>query len=377
VRSLLALGSRKVVRCTATKVVLYPMNFRIIPLLSIGFLYSLTAAVADVVVLKDGKTLEGKVIFEDDTHYLLEMHVTKSIKDEKKILKSEVKSVQKEAPDTEAFGKLKELVPTPDLLEASEYELRMKKIEDFIKEFPKSPKLGEARNMYKRLDDELSYVTLGGFKFSGEMVTNEEYLASAYAYDQLIAVAKINRDIEHRNFLGALRGFSDYDLKFADAQSREALIPKMKQVLIAYKSSLIESMADYDSRIQAREVGLARMGVDDRLRTERAIEEQMAALKSIFDQEKSARNTWITPDAYLKESIQEALRQVDTEIKRLDAPSKQAAVAGSLEDAYREAWKKLHGASAEESKKIFEELKRQRMPEYYLSMLQKRVATEP
>jgi hypothetical protein len=323
------------------------------------------AVVADVVVLNDGKTLEGKIIFEDDTHYLIEMHVTKSIKDEKKILKSEVKAVQKEAPDTEAFGNLKELVPTPDLLEASEYELRMKKIEDFIKEFPKSPKLGEARNMYKRLDDELSYVTQGGFKFSGEMVTNEEYLASAYAYDQLIAVAKINRDIEHRNFLGALRGFSDYELKFADAQSREALIPKMKQVLIAYKSSLTESMAGYDSRIQAREVGLARMGVDDRLRTERAIDEQMAALKSRFDQEKSARNTWITPDAYLKESIQEALRQVDGEIKRLDTPSKQ------------EAWKKLHVASAEESKKIFEELKRQRMPEYYLFMLQKRMATEP
>jgi hypothetical protein len=352
------------------------MNFRLIPLLILGFLYFITGVFADVVVLNDGKTLEGKIIFEDDSHYLLEVHVTKSIKDEKKIPKNEVKSVQKEAPDIEAFGKLKALVPTPDLLDASEYELRMKKIEDFIKEFPKSPKLEEVRNMHERLDDELAYVKQGGFKFSGEMVTNDEYLASAYAYDQLIALAKINRDIEYRNFLGALRGFSDYESKFAGAQSREELIPKIKQVLIAYKASLAESIAGYDSRIQARELGLARMGVDDRLRTERAIEDQMAALKSKFDQEKLARETWITPDAYLKDSILEALRQVDSEIKRLDTPPKQVA-ADSLEEAYREAWKKLPSASAEESKKIFEELKRQRMPEFYFSMLQKRAAIEP
>lgn len=352
------------------------MNFTLFPSLSICCLFFVSQAAADTVLLNNGQSHEGKIIFEDDTHCLLEVQVSEGIKDEKKFLKSDIKSLSKQTPDIGIFEELKELAPAPDLLGVAEYEARVKKVGDFIKTYPRSGKLTEAKLMLESLKGELEIVRAGGMKLSGKMVTAEEYSPTAYTYDQLIAVQKINRDISNRNFLGALRLFADYESKFVNGKTREELIPKMKQVLAIHQSSLTESLEGYDARIKTREAGLARMSPEDKLKTEEAIEEQTVNLKRRFEAERASKNNWITPDAYLKESLVEALRQVDNEIKRLNSPPKKELAVISLEDSYREAWEKLPSATAEEQKVILEKLKRERMPEYYLTKLLARVSAE-
>lgn len=344
--------------------------------LSICCLFLLAEASADTVLMNNGERFEGKVVYEDETHCLLEVQVSLGIKDEKKLLKSDIKSITKQSPDLEEFVKLKNLAPAPDLLGVAEYESRIKKLQDFSKAFPSSNKLKDVRSMQESLGAELEVVRAGGMKLSGEMVTSDEYVAMAYTYDQLVAVQKINRDISQRNLLGALRLFTDYETKFADGKTREELIPKIKQVLSVYQTQLSESLSTYDARLKSREPGLARMTQEDRANTERALEEQMVNLKKRFDAEKSLKNTWITPDENLKESLVEALRQVDNEIKRLNLPPRKDLNPISLDDSYRKAWENLAGANPDEQKKIIEKLKRERMPEYYLAKLRARVTPQ-
>lgn len=333
-------------------------------------------AQADTVLLKNGMSHEGKVIFEDDTSCLLEVEYSKGIKEEKKFLKSDIKSITLESPDIGEFKKLKALLPVPDLLGAADYEQRLKIVEDFIKDFPRSEKLKEAKIIQESLKEEYEIVRVGGMKLSGKMVTVEDYTAAAYAYDQKIAVQKIYREMLNRNFLGALRLFADYELKFPNGKSRDELVSKIKQVLIFYQASLNESLSGYDARLRLREAGLARMSNEDRVVTQGAHDEQMANLKNRFELEKAMKNFWVTPDAYHKESIVEALRQVDAEIKRLNSPTKNTSETVSLEDIYSDAWKKLPGASVEDQKAIFEYLKRERMPESYIKMLKGRLTPE-
>lgn len=352
------------------------MNFQFFPTLTVCCLLFLIRAEADTVLLNNGQKHEGKIVYEDDNYCLLEVQVTEGIKDEKKFLKSEIKTITKASLDLEDFTKLKDLVPAPDLLGVADYEARIKRLDDFIKQYPRSEKLQEVRKMSEVLKAELESVRAGGIKFSGTMVTRDAYLANAYAYDQAIAVQKINRDINNRNLLGALRQFSDYETKFSDGNSRDELIPKIKQVLLAYRTNLNVSLEGYDARIKAREVGLARMTPEDRDITKRALEEQATSLNDRFTREKASKGVWITPDENLKESLVEALRQVENELKRLDAPPKKSTMLKKPEDAYREAWDLLSRASVEEQKKILETLKRERMPEYYLTMLQERVKSE-
>ena len=352
------------------------MIFRFSTLFSICCLFSLAQASADTILLRNGESYDGEIILEDDTTYLLEVEVKKGIKDEKKFLKSDIKSITKQGPDVWEFKKLEELTPVPDLLGVVDYEERLKIVEKFIKNFPRSEKLKDAKMIQENLKEELEIVRAGGIKLSVKMVTADEYLATAYTYDQLIAVRKIYRDISNQNFLGALRLFADYETKFPNGNSRDELISKIKQVLLYYKSSLNKSLASYDARLKSREAGLVRMSVDERMLTQRALDEQMASLVKRFNAEKTMKNVWITPDAFHKESLVEALRQVDIENRRLNSPAKNNSEMISLEDSYSEAWEKLPGASPEDQKIILEKLKRERMPEPYMTMLIGRINLE-
>lgn len=351
------------------------MRSRIFLTLSFACLLCPFPVSADTILLNDGKSIEGKIIFEDPTYYLVEVPFSEGIMDEKKIMKSDIKSISKLSPDIEEFAKFKGLVPAPDLTSQAEYEARVKKLQDFITKYPTSQKLAEVRKMSDTLKEELVVVQAGGFKFSGKMISAEEYQSNAYAYDESILSQKIMRDISNRNFLGALRLFTEYETNFVNGKSRDELVAKIKQVLQVYKTNLTESLASFDSRMKARLAGLDRMTSEDRVRTEKALEEEAARLEERFDREKAIKNLWITPDENHKESITEAIRQVENEIRRLETPPKNQLVLLSLDEEYRNAWNLLPVASEDESKKIFENLKRNRMPESYISKLKTRAGS--
>jgi|688.fasta_scaffold09135_6 hypothetical protein len=353
------------------------MNFQFFPTLSLFSLLLLVQASADTVLLNNGKSFEGTVIYEDETYFLIEIQVSEGIKDEKKFLKTEIKSITKQPPDIRDFEELKKLVPAPNLLGLVEYEVRAKKFESFIKKYPSSPKLAEVKNMNDALLGELEVVRKGGIKFSGKMIPADDYLSNAYAYDESIAAHKINREIINANLLGALRLFTDYEMNFSEGKARAELIPKIKQVLQVYKANLTEGIEGYDALEKLRGVGLESMAPEDRERTERALDDQMKSLKDRFNREKNMKGAWITPDENYKDSMLEALRQVEMEIKRLDSPPKNSTVViVSREEAYRQAWQKLPNATAAEQKAILENLKRDRMPESYLVKLKERIAPQ-
>ncbi|MFN4872493.1 MAG: PTPDL family protein [Akkermansiaceae bacterium] len=353
------------------------MNFPFFPTLSLFSLLVLVQVSADTVLLNNGKSFEGTVIYEDDTYYLVEIKISEGIKDEKKFLKTEIKSITKQSPDIRDFEELKKLAPAPDLLGLMEYEVRVKKFESFIKKYPTSPKLAEAKKMNDALFEELEVVRQGGIKFSGKMIPAADYLSNAYAYDESIAAHKINREIINANLLGAMRLFTDYEMNFSEGKARAELIPKIKQVLQVYKTNLSEGIEGYDALEKLRGVGLESMTPEDRERTERALDDQMKSLKERFNREKNMKGAWITPDENYKESMVEALRQVENEIKRLDSPPKNSTVViVSREEAYRQAWEKLPNATAAQQKAILENLKRDRMPESYLVKLKERITPQ-
>ena len=59
---------------------------------------------ADTIKLKDGTTLEGKILEENPSTIKIEYNVTKSIKDIKSINRSEIKEITKVSVDVIAFN---------------------------------------------------------------------------------------------------------------------------------------------------------------------------------------------------------------------------------------------------------------------------------
>ena len=328
---------------------------------------------ADTIVLKNGEKIEGHVLREEEGNYIVEVKVSETIRDEKTVAKSDVKSIEKEADDLKAFREIEGFVPTPELLGAAGYEGRLEKIEAFITGYPNSAEVSKAKEMEDYLTGELAVVRAGGTKFGEEMVSPGDYMANAYEYDAVIAEKRIREDVGRRDFIGALRNFTKYDQTFAGAAGRGEIVTLVKQVLAAYRASIDESLSSLEGRIEKRKAGLASMSTEDRAKTERALAEQDEGIAARFVKEKAAAQPWVTPDAFNKESLDEARRQVDGETTRLETKSIPVTSPETpVAETYRVAWGKLSGGTEEEKKAVLEDARTKGVPEPYIAKLRER-----
>jgi hypothetical protein len=321
--------------------------------------------------MKNGEKIEGTVLREEGENYVVEVHVTSRIRDEKMIPRADVVRIEKTPEFEKAFVEIADLTPAPELLTKEEYEDRIKKLKDYIEAFPESPKNKKVEEMIGILEEELLLIKDGGFKLGEDIIDAEEYEANAYEYDALIAEKKIRDAVARRDYLGALRGFDSYETALGTAEGHAGLASLMLQVLGAYSESLAESLSSIDSRLAAREAGLARMSPAGRAKSLRALEAEQAQLEERLQQEKTAKIKWITPNAYHKGSLEEAQRQATAEIARLDKLETENDTL--LSELYRTAWEKLEAATDDlEKKTIIEAAKENNLPEAYLEKLHKR-----
>lgn len=345
------------------------MKARKASLIAAGCLALMQVAPADTIVLKSGEKLSGNILREDADSYVLEVRVTGTIRDEKIIPRSEVSFVEMQPADEKAFEKIEVLSPAPELLGTDGYDARIKAFNDFLAEFPKSGKTIKVRDIIGALEAERVIVAAGGMKIGEEMVSAEDYVANAYEYDAQISEKKIRDAVARRDFLSALREFSEYETRFGDTEAYRGLASLVLKVLNVYLSDLEDSLSTLESRLAKRQAGLERMAVDDRAKTKRALEEQMATLTKRYEDEKAAGEKWITPDTFHKESLDEAQRQVAAELSRLTSAQPPVPLEYPLAEVFRDCWAKVADGSDEEKKAVIEDAKAKGLPEFYVAKL--------
>jgi len=298
-------------------------------------------AMADTFVLKDGTTLEGKVLSEDATNYHVEVKVSKSIKDERTIAKADVTKIEKEQPDLIAFESIAKLVPAPDLLTVEEYGVRIRAVEKFLADNRGSSKSKDARAMLATLKTEANEVLAGGVKMGGKIVSPAEYRANAYEIDSRIQEAKIRALIKDARYLQALRSFNEFSNDFRNTSAHAGLLPLINQVINTYLAEVQETLSTYDARVKERDLGLQRMAAADRAGTENAIREEAAEFEARFKSEKDSKLGWVTTDPFFKPSLEETIAFGKQEIARLTTLASGKTVdAGKI---YRDALGLIQG----------------------------------
>jgi len=300
---------------------------------------------ADTFTLKDGTVLEGAVLKEDAESYTLEVQVTKSIKDEKKIAKADVAKVDRVKPDLVAFEPIAKLVPTPDFLKDEDYAARIMAVNKFLEANRGSEKTKQAKTILDTLKAEASSIAAGGLKLNGKIVTPSEYEANQYDIDARVEEAKIRALATSGETLLALRAFSDFDRDYRTSLSYGALAPLVSQLMKGYVEDLKQTLLGLEARIKTRDQGLLRMAPADRAATEAAIKEENAAIEARYQAEKTAKQNWLTITPYHKASIEDSIRFGDLEIARLATVKTTLGVDGGK--AYRELYSSVKsGANA-------------------------------
>ena len=324
---------------------------------------------ADTFTLKDGTTLDAKVLSETAETFVLEVQVTKSIKDERKIAKADVIKQTADQPDLKAFEAIAKIVPTADFLSDDEYAIQLAAVEKFLKEYRASNKTKEAKAMLETLKAEVALISAGGIKSGGKIISPAEYKANAYDLDARVNEAKIRRLVDGNQFLAALREFSEFDRDFRTTLSYGALAPLMRQVIQNQVAEAKQSLLSYDARIKARDVGLQQMTLEDRKVTETAIKEENALLEAHLKAEKDAKLTWITTNPFLKASLEETVKFGEAELVRLSAVKTVLGVDGGK--AYRDVYTAVHsGANAAAVTAAVTAAKAAAVPQSYLAPLE-------
>lgn len=291
---------------------------------------------ADTFTLKDGTTLEAKVLKEEADSYLLEVQVTKSIKDERTVAKADVVKVAREQPDLKAFEAIAKLAPTPDFLTENDYTTQILAVEKFLKTYPATSKSKEAKAILDTLRAEGQEVAAGAVKIGGKIVSKEEYVANAYDFDARVQEAKIRKLGTEEKTVAALRAFADFDRDYRTSLSYGALAPFAKQLIQNHVAECQQALASLDMRIKERQTGLQRMVSEDRAATEAAIKEQDDEIEAVYKSEKEAKQPWLTTSPFHKVSLEETVKFGQTELARVSAVKTELGVDGGK--AYRELY---------------------------------------
>jgi hypothetical protein len=292
---------------------------------SFAFLTLLGSAPADTFKLKDGTTLEGRILRKNADSYVIEVNVTKTIRDERVIPKSEIVKITEEEPDLIAFQKLEKLMPAPDLLSADEYDQRIQEVNRFLKENVGSSKTRAAKEILEKLKSEANEILAGGKKIDGKIIPPSEYRANLYDIDARILGSKIKGLARNSQMLLALRGFSELERDFRNTNTFTETIPFIDQVINHHVEAVTQTLETYDARVKERIVGLDRMSQADRRVTENAIREENARFEANFKSEKDSKIGWVTPRPFFKPSLEETLTFAKQEQLRL-ATAKSAPV---------------------------------------------------
>lgn len=291
---------------------------------------------ADTFTLKDGTTLEAKIVSETPEAYMLEVQVTKSIRDERKVAKADVAKVSRDEPDLKAFDAVAALVPAPDFLTADDYLAKISSVEKFLKDYSSSTKAKEAKAILETLKNESALISAGGIKASGKIISVSEYQANAYDLDARVQEMKIRELIADNNYIGALRLFSDFDRDYRTTLSYGALSVTIKQVIQNEVAEARQSLAALPAKLKERDLGLQRMSSDDRPTTQEAIKEEAVAIEARYKAEKDAKQMWVTTSPFHKASLEDTVKFGETELVRLSTVKTVLGVDGGK--AYREVY---------------------------------------
>ena len=337
-----------------------------------------TPVLADVYIMKDGSKIEGELVKETETTYVVEIQVTRSIKDERKLLKSDVQTVEKSQVDLELFEEIKKMVPTPDAMPVDEYEKRIKFISKFLVTHKTSTKADDARDVLVELRSELNLLKEGGVKIGGLMLTPKQRIENAYDVDARVEALKLKKMIAERQLLPALRAFAQFEEDYKLSEAYAELVPEIRKVISSHATGTYQLLQTYDQRVEQREAGLTQMIKEDRRVSEQAIADQAVALEKLYQAEKSANIRWVSVHPYSRQALQYTIDLAKSESRRLANIAQAPPVDGG--QLFRSLREKLQVTADErERKRLLHDIKRTGFSEKYLELLQnvKPVVKEP
>jgi small nuclear ribonucleoprotein (snRNP)-like protein len=328
--------------------------------------------IADTIILKTGIKYEGKIISTDKNSYLVEIHYSKSIKDERRIPKDQVQEIIKAAKDAEDIANVKALVPTPDRLTEEAYKKRIKTASNFLTKYPKSVHSKEVKTILETLKKEHQVICKGGIKLGGQLISSSDIEANAYDIHARMLFDDIKKLATNRRHQPALRKWETLQNTYSHSTSYRDSMTLASRMLHAHSSELKNYLDTLESREAKRKSTLENLNEDDRARTIAVLTENKNNYETLIKKELTQlRTKWLTVNSYHKKALDYNLRNTVTGLKFVSSyDTSKFKPAGPT---YRGAWAALAKDNLVDAANLIQKLKSLRLPDRYTDPLTQRL----
>lgn len=300
-------------------------RFHSIPLSLLAALCLATATYADIVILKSGEKFEGRIHNETPDSIEIEYHLTPKIKDNKTILKSDIKDIKKQTEAEVEYQErdLEHVMPTADLMSASDYErIIQDKLGTFVAKYPGTPEAAKVEKMIKDMDEEKSKVLSGQVKMEGKWLDSARVKRESYnieAYRQTMFIKSREAEANDMHYLNALRAFDTLRTEYGASPYFALQIPTALDLLKKYETQLNTMITEAPILIKKREEGLRATNGQENQDAKRTIEAENKAFKAKLDLQTKNKVKWKDISKYDVKSLQDALSTVAKERTELQA----------------------------------------------------------
>lgn len=277
-------------------------------------------APADTIKLKDGKSIDGTIIAEDASSVTIKTIVVGKITDNKVVPRSEIASLVKKTPEDDAAEAVKKILPTEDFLLPSAYNKIIAEGPDkFLATYPNSKYRAEILELKKSLTDEQAQSRRGMRKVDGKWLSGEEMQANEYNIQTLKVFREMEKAVAAEDFRGALDAFTRIEAMGRFSLSYPKAIELARTVLATYDGNLKAAIKAVPQKVKEAETRLANMTPSDRDAAKAEREKIKKDFVAKIAEEKKAKVRFTSTLDTDVGSLNEAARQVDTEMKRLAA----------------------------------------------------------
>ncbi len=317
--------------------------------------------------MKDGKKHEGKILEETPETLIIEVFITKSIKDRLTLKREEISEVTKISKKQLALEKLQNQFPIPDLYSVKDYELfESRTIGAYLKEFPLDFNLSEIKKLKKTINSEKERATKGDQKIQGQWYTSEEYAQNQFELDAQIEGAKILNAMKQNGGISLLRRFENFQKNFQNTQSYANVHEAIKPTIVAHLKRLDQNVKTIEQRKEQRKTSYERLSAYDQDRVSKKREEDQKRLTEILKKETKLKSHWKSFDPFDTASLTNARKAAFAGYQAYKKAGPSSATAAPLvQEVFKDAVSAAQDGHILETETLIKEIKKSGIPTQY------------
>jgi len=283
----------------------------------------------DTVELKSGEKIEGTIKSESTEYIVIETQFSPTIREERRIRRSDIASILKAGPDEESYQKIAAIQIPRTAKTTAGYLPGIATMEKFLADYAYSRHVQKVREKLSNFRGEANRIDAGTYKIDGIWVDADDYDAEPEHYEARSLLSRMKTAASRGDSVAVLNLYDQMEDDYDDMES----YPEAAELTLAQTNKLIRTIEVQQGvlkrRLEQRKLGLDRASPNDRARMERAISIEEAQIAKIEEQVKASDAAYPP----LVPGSEKLLDELGDEVEKLKEDLEELQLASMLRSA--------------------------------------------